>query len=75
VNASRSFRCARGFPRHFTTDKQPDSLRGTLDAEEQVSGFSVVSAVSAACCLLFAFELKQLVAETADTTQISLTAP
>jgi hypothetical protein len=50
-------------------------VHGTLDAEEQVSGFSVVSVVSAACCLLFAFELKQQVAETADTTQISLTAP
>jgi hypothetical protein len=43
--------CTGSLPRPFNKEKVPDSVRGALDAEEQVSGLSAVSVLSAA--LLF----------------------
>jgi hypothetical protein len=52
VDALESFTRHRSIPRYFNNDNESDSVCGSLDAEEKVSGVSVVSAVSAA--LLFA---------------------
>jgi hypothetical protein len=47
VKTSGCFQLNGSFPRRFNKDEECDSVSGSVDGEEQVSGLSAVSVLSA----------------------------